>query len=512
MNDRSPHAPSARDRHTDVSHLRGDIGGRALRGGAYTVLAQLLSLVITIIGTMILARMLEPADFGLVAMATALVGAIQMFSDGGLGQATVQRSSLTDTQVSNLFWANVLLALIVGAAIAALGPLVAAFYGESRLEGITVAVGATVALSGLGIQHTALLSRQMRFKALAAIQVVSALAGWVAAIVFATLGFGYWALVANNSMFALAGIAAAWILCGWRPGLPCRGAGTWHLLRFGGTVSLAGFANYLSRNSDNILIGRFLGETPLGIYDRAYQLMLKPLRKANAPISAVLQPTLSRLGDDPVAFETSSVRLFRVMAYCATPFVVLLAVFSHEAISVLLGEKWIDAVEPFRWLALSCAAQVVTLQGGNMFISQGCGRLFLAFSSANAVIVTAAFAIGLPWGITGVSLAYAMACVFVCTPLLIIMLGRTPRLSTRSVARAIMPGVLLAAALCAGLPPLRFMLEHTMGSVASGVVIGALVVGVYALLLTASRDGRDAVSDLRAAVSGILSKPRGRHA
>lgn len=498
----TPPEPAPRD-HFEVAHLRSDLGGRALRGGAWTVAGQAVSLGISTVGIMVLARLLDPADFGLVAMASALVGAMQMFSDGGLGQATVQRGSLTAAQVSTLFWANVGLAMVVGGLIAAAGPAVSLFYGDDRLTGITAAVGAVVAIGGLGIQHTALLRRQMRFRSLAWIQIASTFAGWSASIALAMLGFGYWALVANNAAFALTGIALAWILCDWRPGPLRRGTGAWPLMRFGGAVSLAGFANYLSRNADNILIGKFLGETPLGIYDRAYQLMLKPVRKANAPISAVLAPTLSRLGDDAKAFEAVCTGLFRVMSYCAAPPVVALAVFADEAVLVLLGDAWTEAAEPFRWLSLACAAQIVTLQAGNMFIAQGCGRLFLQFSAANALIVTGAFAAGLAWGITGVSLCYAVACVAVCTPLLVFMLSRTPRLGLGPVARATLPGILLAAALCAALPSLRGTLQASIGAIGAAAATAGVLVATYAAVLRWTPDGRAAIAELRRAIGRL---------
>ena len=495
--------------HFDVQHLRNDLAGRAVRGAGWTIASQALSICITIAGTIILARLLVPTDFGLVAMASSTVGIIQVFSDGGLGLATMQRGSLTHAQVSTLFWANVALSAACGAAIAAAGPAVSLFFGDERLTEVTFAIGTLVALGGLGVQHTALLRRQMRFRALAWIQVVSALTGLSVSITMAGMGFGYWALVANNAVPALVWIPMSWMLCGWRPGLPRRGVGAWRLMRFGGAASLAGVANYVSRNADNVLIGKFLGDGPLGTYDRAYQLMVKPVLKANAPITAVLAPALSRLGDDPKRYQAACVGVFRVMAYCAAPPAVALAVFAEETVALLLGAAWMDAVEPFRWLSLACAAQIVTQQAGQMFLAQGCGRLLLRYSVLNAATVTCAFAAGLPWGISGVAFSYAMTYVLVCVPLLAWMLARTPRLEFRPIARVVFPGVMLAAFLCMLLPMLRRLVEPAIGQLSAGAVaIGALV-AIYALLLTSTSDGRAASNDVLRAIAKF--RQRGRH-
>jgi PST family polysaccharide transporter len=197
------------------------------------------------------------------------------------------------------------------------------------------------------------------------------------------------------------------------------------------------------------------------------------------------------------------VGLFRVMSYCAAPPVVALAVFADEAVLVLLGAEWTEAAEPFRWLSLACAAQIVTLQAGNMFIAQGCGRLFLQFCAANALIVTAAFAAGLPWGITGVAFCYATACVGVCTPLLVCMLARTPRLELGPIARATLPGILLAATLCAALPLLREMLEPSAGAIGAAAAAAGALVASYAVVLGWTVDGRAAIRESRQALARL---------
>src|SRR6266568_9290143 len=186
------------DQHLRTDHLLTNLEARALSSGLITLTSQGAQFILNLGSIMVLARLLNPADFGLLAMLMTVMSFLRVFREAGLSTATIQREGITHAQVSNLFWVNVAVSGGAGLLLAAASPLIAWFYREPRLIPITLILAATFPLSGLTVQHVALLARQMRFKALAWIQVGSQLSGFVMGITMAWLGYGYWSLVGLN--------------------------------------------------------------------------------------------------------------------------------------------------------------------------------------------------------------------------------------------------------------------------------------------------------------------------
>ncbi len=437
-------APHRYARHFETGHLLGDLKGRSVRGGAVTLSSQAIKFVLQIGSTMVLARLLLPSDFGLIAMVTAIVGFVAMFKDAGLSMATVQRKDITHDQVSTLFWINVALSAAVMLVVAALAPAIAAFYSEPRLVWVTLALAGTMLFAGFTVQHQALLRRQMRFKALAVIEIVTMTVGIAVAIVMALVGFGYWSLVGMTAAAGLANALMVWVLCDWRPGQPKRDSGVGEMLRFGGNLTGFEFINYWARNADNVLIGYAWGSAYLGLYAKAYGLLLMPVKQVNAPISSVFVPVMSRLADDPIRYERAAKRILRLMATLFPPMVALLAIFSREVISIMLGHQWLEAVDVFRWLALVCVYQLVLGQCGNMFITQGRTDLLLKSGMLNALISVVSIVAGLPFGIEGVAIAYAASGVLLRMPILIFYLGKTEGIRSSRITRDVFPSIAIA--------------------------------------------------------------------
>jgi len=215
---------SDQERFLRVDHLSADLRGRSVRGGAVTLSSQGAKFLLTLVSMAILARMLAPEDFGLIAMATVVIGFTSVFKDMGFSMATVQSPDIRHAQASTLYWLNVAASVVITIVTAAVAPLLAWFYKEPRVTAVTVALAATILFGGLGIQHQALLRRQMRFGALAFAEVASLVLATLAAVASALAGFGYWSLVVLNVAREIANTAAVWILCGWRPGSPASRA------------------------------------------------------------------------------------------------------------------------------------------------------------------------------------------------------------------------------------------------------------------------------------------------
>lgn len=400
--------------HFNTEHLAKDLKGRAVRGGAVTFLGQAAKFVLQLGSTMILARILTPEDFGLIAMVAAITGFVVLFKDLGLSMATVQRSEINHDQISTLFWINVIISLGLTLVTAALAPVIAWFYQDPRLVWITLVLGTAFIFGGLTVQHQALLRRQMRFVDLAVIDVIAMAAGILTGIVCGMYGLGYWSLVAMQLVTAMATAIGVWIKCDWRPGHMKFGTGVRPMLSFGGYMTGFSLVNYFARNLDNVLLGRFAGAQATGLYSRAYSLLLLPIGQVTAPISAVAIPTLSRLQDEPARYQSYYLKAVTAIAYMTMPMVVIMAVLSSEIVTLILGDQWAVASKLFRILAVVALLQPIGATVGWVYVSLGQTRRMFNWVCLAGPVTVLSFIIGIQWGALGVAYGYAIVnCVLI---------------------------------------------------------------------------------------------------
>src|SRR5437773_409919 len=276
-----------------------DLKEKTIRGGSARVAALATNFLLRVVSLAILARLLDPKDFGLLGMVTAFTGVLSLFRDFGLSAAAIQRAEITEEQSSTLFWINILVGAGLTAIAILLAPVVAMLYHEPRLFSITCVVAIGFLINGAGVQHSTILQRQMRFTTLAWIDVVSLIASTSLAIGAAVAGYGYWALVVMTVSLTLTGTLGLWLASAWIPGAPRKGIGIRSMMRFGGTLTLNGLILYVASNFEKVLLGRFWGAESLGIYGRAYQLIRIPTENLNSAVGEVAFSALSRIQDDP---------------------------------------------------------------------------------------------------------------------------------------------------------------------------------------------------------------------
>jgi PST family polysaccharide transporter len=394
-----------------TEHLYADLKGRSVRGGLLTLTSQGAQFVIQSIATVVLARLLTPADFGLVAMVVAVTGLAVAFADLGLSEATIQRQEISHEQVSTLFWINVAIGLTLMLVTVALAPALAWFYREPRLKGIACLVSFTFLINGLRVQHEALLKRQMRFSSLAIRDVFSLALGVCIAITMALRGAGYWAIAVLSVSATFCQMALSWLMVRWIPGLPRRNAKVGSLIVFGGNVAVSAVIMTLNRSADNVLIGWHWGAGPLGLYSRAYNLLMLPVRQVSAPARSVTVPAFSRIQGDPERFARYYLRTANLIMWIATPILGFLFVAAQPVIVLVLGHQWREAAPVFQILAFSALVHLLLESAIWLFVSQGqSGRLLKVLLIISPIIV-GSYAIGLPFGIKGVALCGSLVLV-----------------------------------------------------------------------------------------------------
>ncbi|HXF12549.1 MAG TPA: lipopolysaccharide biosynthesis protein, partial [Terriglobales bacterium] len=428
-----------------TEHLNADLRGRSVRGGLLTLSSQGAQFLMQSVATVVLARLLTPADFGLVAMVTAITGLGQAFADLGLSEATIQHPKITHEQVSTLFWLNVAIGLVLTSIAAALAPVLAWFYREPRLTEITVIVSFTFLIGGLRVQHDALLKRQMRFRALAIRDVMAYVVAVPLAIVLALRGAGYWALVALPLALNFIQMSLSWLMVRWIPGLPRRNSQVRSLIAFGGNVAASYLVMNVNSNADNVLIGWYWGATPLGFYSRAYNLLMLPIRQLSAPAASVAVPTFSRVQDDPGRLARYYLRAANLIMWIIAPVFGFLFVAAMPIVILALGDQWEAAAPVFQILAIFALGQMLVNLTVWLLVSCGESRRLLKLVLIMFPVVVGSYAIGLPFGIKGVALSGSLVLLAIF-PWMLRYSYRGTELTLKRLGRAILCPISVALA------------------------------------------------------------------
>lgn len=394
-----------------TDHLMGDLKSRSARGGLITVITQGTKMCLQVCSVAVLARLLTPADFGLVAMVAVFTGLVALFQDLGLSMATVQRAKITHHQVSTLFWINIALSTGLMCVGMAISPFVAWLYGEPELVMLTIAISATFLCGGIGVQHVALLRRQMRFKALAVAQISGECFGLVVGITMAVLGAGYWSLVVMGGATVLGNSLCAFWMSGWLPGRPRRGIDIMPMIKYGGALTGTNLMTFINRQYDNVLIGAVWGAGPLGVYAKAYGLLYQPIKQINRPLSSVAITALSKLQDDPKRYRTYFKKGNQALMFVGMPVVGACYIGTEAIVAVLLGEQWGAAVPIFRYLAPAAFVGTTYTATAWAYLSLGLtGRQF-RWRVVDTICTVCVVSLGVPYGPEGVAIALSCAVV-----------------------------------------------------------------------------------------------------
>ena len=471
--------------HFSTQHLLGDLKGRAISSGLVTGVSQAVQFVMTLVSTMVLARLLLPRDYGLVTMVITVLTFLRAFKEAGLSIATVQREGITHAQVSNLFWINIAVTGTITIAVGASAPLIAWFYGEPRLAAVTRYLALGFVVEGSTVQHMALLNRQMRFKTIASIQ-IAALAGSVATgIIMACSGCGYWSLVGYQLAAPVVLCVRTWSASRWRPQWFTPRSGTRPLLDFGAKLTASWLVWSFARASDCLLIGRFYGAEAVGLYSRAGALLSRPLEQVLGPTSTVFVPVLSRLQVQPERYRRTFLQLFEAMALMTFLSTGMFFGLAKPLTLVVLGPKWEKAAVIFACMVIGALWYPFYSVCTWLYNSQGRGGDSLRGSTMASILTICSIVAGLHWGPVGVAVSYSFTGLLIILPITSHIAGRTGPVSTRDIGTAflrLMPlwGVVATATfavqhLLAGWWPLNQLLI----GVPCGLAVGGLFIFLY---------------------------------
>ena len=420
---------------------------RAIHGVRWTILSRVIIFVAQYLVAVVLSRILAPGDFGLVAMVTALTAFAGVLLEFGIGGTLVQGRDLGDAEFESAFTFSAAAGLAATIVVAASAPLVSWFYGRPELESLTRLTSLGLLLTSLGTVPRARMQRRMAIKRLSLFDLVATAGGGLLAVALALAGAGtktlVWSVLLSSALSSLLPLA----LGGWLP-RRLRGFSAFRPM-MGASLALLGFnvLNYWARNLDNVLVGRFLGQVELGLYVRAYSLMLLPISLVIGFLGATLLPALSEVQDDRPRAKAIFLRTVGAIAFVSFPMMLGLAAVARPFILAVYGPKWLGCVPLLVWLAPVGALQAILNPTGWVYISQGRTDLLLRWGLFGTTVIMAFLSAGVAAGsATSVAMAYFAANALLFAPGLVYP-AHLVGFSARDVARVLIPPAVLAGAM-----------------------------------------------------------------
>lgn len=450
----------------------------ALSQGA-RVISQLVSMTV-------LARLLAPDAYGLMALAAIVTNLAYLFRDMGTGAALIQAATVSPRMAATVHWTNAGLGLAIGAGVAASAPLMAQLFGEPQLAPVLYLLALVFPVTAMGVVHQALLERESQFPLVAKAEVAAAVAGLATALLMAWQGAGVFSLVGQMLVATLVSTGLIVLRSPFKPERHWSLDECKSIAGFSGNLSLFNVVLYVSRNADSMVVGRLLGSAALGVYSMAYRLMLFPLQNMTFVASRVLFPAMSRKQDSSADVGALYLRTLGFIAFLTAPLMTGLFCLREPFVQVMLGPQWQSAPVLLAWLAPVGFIQSLVSSTGSVLMARGSTGLMLRLGILGAVLQVGGVLIGARWGIEGVAAAYLAANVVNAVPALYFS-ARLIDIGALALARCIGPALvaslLMALVLQACAPLVASTIHNPLAALLLQVAAGVAAYGAAAVLL-----------------------------
>jgi O-antigen/teichoic acid export membrane protein len=457
-----------------------------LSGFGWSGFAELAKLVIQFSGIVILVRLLPPADFGIIALATVFTAFAGLIQDFGTSTALVQRKVVSQALISTIFWLNIIIGLALCLLMAGIAPFAALLLQEPRLTEVLIVLSLVFPLSTAGAMQRAMLQRAGRFTTLARQEVTNAIFSLAAAVLAAVYGWGVYSLVVQQLVSAGLSTLQTYLVSPVRPSWQWSGQEfreTWH---FTSHLLVFRCITYFARNSDNILIGRFLGSTELAWYSMAYRVLLVPIQAIGRVMNRVLLPYYSREQETPDRIGPHFLNMMAILGITFGPAFALVWGVRDTFVLLFFGPEWYRVGEVLAWLAPVGFIQTISNNVGLLLSATANTRLLRNIGFISMIGFLVAFCVGLPFGVTGVAAAYFFANLIIGCYTLDVSLRLVGK-NVWALCRCLWRQALISLALGAAIHYAEALLPGSLSPwvrfaalAAGGLLLYVLMVGVFA--------------------------------
>ena len=478
--------------------MTSELAHSAARGAFFTLGAQLAKILLQLLSVVVLSRLLSPGDYGLLAIVLVVVGVGEIFRDFGLTSASIQAPELSRGQRDNLFWINAAIGAVLTVILFLLARPIEAVTGEAEIVGVVQSLSLLFLLNGLATQHRASLMRDLRFRALAIIDVSAAAIALGAAVAAAVAGLEYWSLVVqqlSSGAVVLVGSVAAGR---WLPRWYSRRVSVRELVNFGWNIVVTNVLIYAGSQVDTIIVGLKFGTAPLGLYNRAYQLVMTPLGQVRSPLKGVALPVLSRVQQDPARFNTYVTSAQLALGYGLGIPLILVAALADPLVHIMLGPQWTGATPILALFAIAGLLTTLPFVGYWVYLSRGLGRQLFLYTIVTTAIKVVCIVTGSFFGLIGVAIGFAVAPA-ISWPLSLAWLSRVTPMPTRRLYAGA-ARILVATAVSGSVAWTASLIAQPLGHwgmLVLGVLAGAAAVTPLLLIPIYRRDTTQLVAFVR---------------
>ncbi|MGB9845756.1 MAG: lipopolysaccharide biosynthesis protein [Methanothermobacter tenebrarum] len=486
-----------------------DLKTKAMKGGLISISSRIILLGIQFIGIVVLARLLSPDDFGLIAMAQVFTNLFFVFQDVGLTDATIQASQLNHKIASTLFWINSGIGVLIALIVFILAPFAVMFFKRPQLLPILFAYATIFIFYGLSFQHQALLKRKLKFMQIGIIGVVSYFLATSTAILMAIFGIKYWALVFRDIIAAISYMILSWFFCSWRPGCPEKSEEVKKLVKFGANSVGFYIINYFSNNFDKTIIGKKFGSEPLGFYSRAYYIAATPAGQLSQSLFHVAISTLSKLREDKEKLKKYYYNAISLISFIGMPFSAYIVVMNKELIYLLLGPKWNPTADLFAILGLSAGLNIIYQTNGWLHVSLGRSDRWLKWGIFSSIILTIGMLIGMKFGIKGIAWAYTLTIILLTIPA-ILFAGKIINISLSLFIKSILKNTISAGISGLILYELKIRFFGNLNVISKTILSVALFIILYFTFIVILSKGTHELERYMAQIWSTFVKQKGK--
>jgi O-antigen/teichoic acid export membrane protein len=431
---------------------------KTISGLFWSALSQGGKQVSQFVITAILARLLSPADFGLVAMATVFTGFAMIFGELGISSALIQKQDLDEDHWSSAFWLNLLVGFFLAIIFYFSAPFIALFYKKPELVCILQVLSINFILVSFAIIQQTILTKEMNFRSLMVRDIFAVLVSGVLGIVLALRGWGVWSLIVQTLTFSIVNGLLLWILSKWRPKFIISLLAIRDIFHFSANMTGFQIVNYFGRNIDQLLIGKFLGTQALGYYSLAYKLMLLPLQNISWVISRVMFPAFSSIQNNIEKSRLTYLSMIKAVSLVALPLMFCMLALAAPFIKTVLGEQWMGVVLILKILCFCGMIQSVATNMGNVIMAQGRADLQFKLGTLGMGVSAISVFCGIKWGIVGVAVSYTIG-QFIWLPIAQGMANALIEINWNNFLKAVKDGAWIGLVLCGALAVFEFWLQ-----------------------------------------------------